>query len=377
MTPHWLEDQRVRVALGIFGVLLAALIVVLAFIRVDRGDEGPPLPEPTPSSTRTTPTGPPTVEGLLAQREGFGQQVRGGADGPLVHVTTDADSGPGSLREAVTGDEPAWVVFDEDMEIQLGSPLRVGSNKTIDGRARDVVITAPGQSGLELVGVSNVIVESLTLTEFGDVTQTKQNDLSDAIYLDGATDVWIDHNDLSRAGDKLIAVANGSGGVTVSWNHLHDQEQVIQIGNQTTQEADAAQTATLHHNFFDRTGYRNPVVSYGRAHAYNNYYLDWRLYAVRSERVAQLLLENNVFDGGRNPRVSLVTVQGDGCNDSGTRCDARDGYLRAEGNLTDNTRRIRESEPGLVFDPSRLYDYSAETADRDLAERVESGAGPV
>ena len=163
----------------------------------------------------------------------------------------------------------------------------------------------------------------------------------------------------------------------MSWNHLHDQEQVIQIGNQTTQEADAAQTATLHHNFFDRTGYRNPVVSYGRAHVYNNYYLDWRLYAVRSERVAQLLLENNVFDGGRNPRVSLVTVQGDGCNDSGTRCDARDGYLRAEGNLTDNTRRIRESEPGLVFDPSRLYDYSAETADRDLAERVESGAGPV
>ena len=72
-----------------------------------------------------------------------------------------------------------------------------------------------------------------------------------------------------------------------------------------------------------------------------------------------------------------MTVQGDGCNDSGTRCDERDGYLRAEGNLTDKTRRIRESEPTLVFDPSQLYDYSAETADRGLAERVESGAGPV
>ena len=221
-----------------------------------------------------------------------------------MHVTSDADSGPGSLREAVTGDEPAWIVFDKDMEIRLDSPLRVGSNKTIDGRARDVVISAPGQSGLELVGVTNVIVESLTLTDFGDVTQTKQNDLSDAIYLDGATGVWIDHNDLSRAGDKLIAISNGSREVTVSWNHLHDQEQVIQIGNQTTQDADAAQTVTLDHNFFDRTGYRNPVVSYGRAHVYNNYYLDWRLYAVRSERVAQLYLENNVFDGGRNSRVS-------------------------------------------------------------------------
>ena len=152
---------------------------------------------------------------------------------------------------------------------------------------------------------------------------------------------------------------------------------MIQIGNQTTQVADAAQTVTLDHNFFDKTGYRNPVVSYGKAHVYNNYYLDWDLYAVRSQRVAEVFLENNVFEGGRSGRVSLTTVHGNGCNDNGTRCDPRDGYLRAQGNLTTDTRHIRESEPELVFDPSRHYPYFAEPADSGLAERVASGAGPV
>jgi pectate lyase len=306
---------------------------------------------------------PQPVKALLAQREGFARKTRGGSMGPVVHVTSNADSGPGSLRRAVSGNRPAWIVFDRDMKIDLKTPLRVGSNKTIDGRSKRVTLSAPGQS--------------LRLTRFGDVTQTKNNDLDDAIHLQHARKVWIDHNDLSRAGDKLVAVSGGSRHITISWNHFHHQEQVVQIGTQTTQVADARQTVTLDHNFFDRTGYRNPVVSYGKAHVYNNYYLNWRLYAVRSERVAQMFLENNVFDGGRSRRVSLTTVQGDGCNDYGTRCDSRDGYLRAEGNLTMDSRHIRESQPELVFDPSRHYPYCAEPADSALAERVATGAGPA
>ena len=384
MTADWWRDRRVlaAVAAGVILLVVAVLVVIWAATRGDDGrpgDGGPPPPSgpPTTSSPTATPTGPPTVQGLLDQRVGFGAQVTGGRGGRKVHVTTNADSGPGSLREAVTGDRPAWVVFDKDMTIRLDSPLVVGSNKTIDGRARQVEITAPGQSGFELTNVSNVIIESLTLSNFGDVELTDQNNLPDAIHLDNASGVWIDHNDLSVAGDKLIAILNGSTDVTVSWNHLHDQEQVIQIGNQTTQDADAAQTVTVHHNFFDHPGYRSPVVSYGRAHVFNNYYLDWKTYAVRSERVAQLFLENNVFVGGRSAKAALTTVQGDGCNDSGTRCDDRDGFLRSEGNVTsEGTRKIRESSPEEVFDPSDLYAYEAETADQAMADLVAAGAGP-
>jgi pectate lyase len=357
--------------------VVVGIVAALAFPHVDATRSDPPLPEPTSTHSAAVPTGPQTIHGLLAQREGFGRKVHGGSKGRVVRVRTGADSGPGSLRRAVSGNRPAWIVFDRDMKIRLRRPLLVGSNKTIDGRSKHVTISAPGQGGLQLVGVSNVIIESLRLTHFGHVTQTKNNDPDEAIHLQHARKVWIDHNDLSRAGDKLVSVSGGSRHITISWNHFHHQEQVMQIGNQTTQDADAAQTVTIDHNFFDRTGYRNPVVSYGRAHVYNNYYLDWRLYAVRSERVAQVLLENNVFEGGRSRRVSLTTVQGDGCNDYGTRCDERDGYLRDEGNLTTDTRHIRDSEPELVFDPSLNYPYSAEPADNAMAERVATWAGPA
>ena len=380
MTAHWREDRRVLAAVAVGLVVLVSLVVVLLVLAGDDEDPGdgapPPTSGPTSAPATPSPTGPPTVQGLLDQRLGFGAQVTGGADGPKVRVTTDADSGPGSLREAVAGDQPAWIVFKEDMTITLDSPLVVGSNKTIDGRGRDIEITAPGQTGIQLTDVSNVIIESLTLRDFGDVELTDKNNLPDAINLDHASEIWIDHNDLSVAGDKLIAVTNGSANITVSWNHLHDQEQVFQIGNQTTQDADAAQSVTVHHNFFDHPGYRSPVISYGRAHVFNNYYLDWQTYAVRSERVAQLFLESNVFVGSRSARAVLTTVQGDGCNDNGTRCDDRDGFLRAVGNLTEGARKIRDSSPDEVFDPAAAYAYAAETADQALADRVAAGAGP-
>jgi pectate lyase len=174
---------------------------------------------------------------MLADRAGFGRSTTGGYLGRMIHVTTAADDGPGSLRAAVAGSTPAWVVFDDDFKIRLAKGLEVGSNKTIDGRGRHVTITGHGTDGLIIDGVSNVIVSNLTLTDFGDVALTKDNDKPDAIHVRRAKNVWIDHNDLSVAGDKLISIDNGSAGVTVSWNHFHDQQQVFQIGSQLTAKA--------------------------------------------------------------------------------------------------------------------------------------------
>ena len=325
-------------------------------------------------AVRATPSA--TELPLLAGRVGFGAQVTGGAGAHVVHVTTDADSGPGSLREAVSVAAPAWVEFDKDMTIKLSKPLAVCSNKTIDGRGHQVEITGHGVEGLDLIGVSNVMISNLTLHDFGDTKKTKNNNTPDAIHLDHATGVWIDHCDLSMAGDKLIAVSNGSSAVTVSWNHLHNQEQVFQIGNQATGPADTVQTVTVEHNFFDHTGYRNPVVSYGRAHVFNNYFLDWRLYGVRAERTGQLYLQNNIFRAGPNPRATLITPSGKGCNDKKTHCDSRAGYLASVGNLLLGGAKVVTSEPTKVFDPAKLYRFTAQPATPALATEIAATAGP-
>lgn len=312
---------------------------------------------------------------LLSGREGFGRSVTGGYSGPIVHVTNNADSGPGSLRAAVSGNAPAWVVFDGDYTIRLLSGIPVGSNKTVDGRGHKVVITGPGTDGLLINSVSNIIVENVVLTGFGDVTLTAQNNTPDAIHVCAARNVWIDHTDLSVAGDKLISIGCGSTGITVSWNRFHNQEQVFQIGDQQDAGIDAQQTVTVDHNLFDHTGYRNPVVSYGKAHVYNNYLVGWKNFGVRSQRLAQIYLENNVFRPEQNRKAAMVTTSGDGCNDSRTRCDDRPGYLNAVGNLLLGRATVNTSNPSAVFRPASYYPYRVDVATTQLASKIQAEAG--
>ncbi|UOG77354.1 pectate lyase (plasmid) [Hymenobacter tibetensis] len=73
--------------------------------------------------------------------EGFGRFTTGGRGGQVVEVTTLADAGPGSFREAFTQHpgEPITIVFRVGGLIELKSPLKPKrSNVTIAGQ------TAPG-----------------------------------------------------------------------------------------------------------------------------------------------------------------------------------------------------------------------------------------
>jgi len=312
---------------------------------------------------------------LLGQRAGFGRTATGGYSGALYHVTTNADSGPGSLRDGCTGSSPRWIVFDGDYTITLKSGIYVGSNKTIDGRGRKVKLTGHNQYGLKLDSVSNVIIENLILTDFGDITRTHLNDPFDAIQIYKSHNVWVDHCDLSVAGDKLISIGSGSTNVTVSWCHFHDQEQVFQIGSMSGASLDVNQTVTVHHNFFNRTGYRNPVVSYGKLHSYNNYIYCWLVYGMRSEHIAQTYLEANIFEAGLNVRATLYKPAGDGWNDHHTLQDTRPGFINAIGNLALNGAKIVANEPQSVFNPRNYYSYTAEPATKVLANKISSQAG--
>ncbi|GGF43603.1 hypothetical protein GCM10011519_16810 [Marmoricola endophyticus] len=362
---------------AILAVSVPALAVAGSPAPVAVPDPGTAV-APAPTSVVAAPGAPSTaasVEGLRAH--GFASGTTGGGGGAVVVVTSDRDDPaspvPGSLRWALSRTGPTWVVFARDMTVRLAAPLRVPSNTTIDGRGHDVHLTGPRLTGLEIVDATNVIVENLTLTDFGDVTRTASNDEGDAVHVERSSRVWIDHCTLERAGDKLVAV-QASSAVTVSWNHFADQQQTMQVGSLSTAAEDVRATVTVDHNWFDRVGYRTPVVSYGKAHVYNNYLDRWQSSAVRSERVAQVVMQNNVLRAGASQKGSLI-VPGQSCNDAGTRCDARGGYLLATGNLAIGKVVLKSTGSGHVFDPRAAYAARPEAPTVGLADTLVRGAG--
>ncbi|KAL9620507.1 MAG: hypothetical protein Q9160_004976 [Pyrenula sp. 1 TL-2023] len=119
---------------------------------------------------------------------GFGSITAGGNSGPIVHVTTLADSGPGSFRDAVSHSNRN-IVFDVGGYIELESAISLSSSLTVNGQ------TAPGpgiglQGGeLSASGKSDIVIRNLRVRQ-GTLDPDKGKS---AVNLGKATNVILDH----------------------------------------------------------------------------------------------------------------------------------------------------------------------------------------
>ncbi|GHJ36229.1 polysaccharide lyase family 1 protein [Streptomyces sp. TS71-3] len=216
--------------------------------------------------------------------EGYGAGTTGGAGGPTVTVTSadafiDAAASDGPLQIQVNG------------TIQLDDMEKVTSNKTIVGTGTRGRITG---GGLNVSKASNVIIQNLTFSGSDD----------DAINVQYSTRVWIDHNDISDAYDGACDVKRASDGVTVSWNHFHDQDKNALLGHSDDNGSEdrGKLHVSYHHNWFDATTQRNPRVRFGNpVHVYNNYYYNNSGYGVASTEEAGVLVEGNYFENVKDP----------------------------------------------------------------------------
>lgn len=298
----------------------------------------------------------------LEAPEGFGAMTTGGNGAPVIWVTSLADSGAGTLRDAVERTEPAEVRFAVTGTIDLRDHVMVGPDKTIDGRDAYVTIT---RRGLVLVE-PNVIVESLRFNRFGDTTVT--DDPEDAIEIRGAERVWISHNEFSGAADKAIQVTSGTD-ITVSGNRFVKQAQVFQIGCFACPDS-AEMRVSVHGNWFQGgdKGYRMPTVNYGYVHAWNNYVQRWANFAMASNRVGSLFSQANVFEAGDWKRAVIFD------NPAPEDKDPRYGYVRSVGDLTLNGAEIYENQPEEVVDPG--YVAVVAPGSTSLKRGVVATAGP-
>jgi pectate lyase len=181
--------------------------------------------------------------------QGFGATTPGGAKGMVVHVTNLNDSGPGSLRAAVSQGKRT-IVFDVGGTIVLASMIPAkGSFITIDGFSAPPPGITLVNAGLKITGTSNahdVIVRGLRI----------RNSTSDGITIrDGAYNIVIDHVSIQGASDGSIDITQGAFDVTVQWSILAENAPnhnlLVLVDYQ-------ALRVTFHHNLFGRGRDRNP-----------------------------------------------------------------------------------------------------------------------
>ncbi|MES2574951.1 MAG: T9SS type A sorting domain-containing protein [Bacteroidota bacterium] len=135
--------------------------------------------------------------------EGYGRFARGGRGGKVVAVTNLNDSGPGSLREAVTNDiGPRTIVFNTSGIIQLNSRLVLSQPYvTIAGQ------TAPGKgicirtAPLGITG-NDAVVQNIRVRIGGGPT-------FDGMGLTGANYSIIDHCSISWTIDEAFSSRSG------------------------------------------------------------------------------------------------------------------------------------------------------------------------
>lgn len=346
------------------------------------------------------------VSTLLQQREGYGANATGGLGGRFIEVTSDQDSGPGTLRAALAQAKkgPTWIRFASDMTIVLDSQLRVPSNTTIDGRGKHVALI---DDGLGVYGSKNVILTHLTI-------DGRLNRLTQAVNIaNDSRDVWVDHMDLSRMSDRLLNVKNGSTDVTISWTKFHNSNKVMLLNNITSKdlfanyERDSIARVTLHHNYFFNTVQRNPRGQFGTFHLFNNLLENWDFYGMSFSLEAKALVEGNIFNNDAKrqcvepeffPTVEGVKVNycryiptaakrsalDNGASDEGAYQErkAQHGYtrdfkafLRLKDNLYlgDAKPVLQDYRPEAAPTPPYCYGYEKPTA--ELADKIRQHAG--
>ena len=181
--------------------------------------------------------------------EGFGASTPGGAGRPDVHVTNLNDSGPGSLREAVSQGNRT-VVFDVSGDIVLTGDLYVsGAFITIDGFTAPPPGITLRNRGLIIRGnrgAHDVIVRGIRV----------RNSPGDGMQIAyGAYNIVIDHVSIHGSGDGNLDITESSHDVTVSWSILAGPT----TGKNMLIKYNPARI-TLHHNLFVWGTTRNPQV---------------------------------------------------------------------------------------------------------------------
>lgn len=251
--------------------------------------------------------------------EGFGKYTTGGRGGKVVVVSNLNDSGPGSLREALSMEEPRIVVFTVSGTIPLESQLDVNyGNLTIAGQS------APGE-GISIrnypmkINAGNVIIRYFR-SRMGDEKGVED----DGISIIRQKDVIVDHSTFSWGTDESASFYDNEN-FTLQWSIVSESlnNSVHTKGEHGYGGIWGGKGATFHHNLLAHHKSRNPRFNGARTYKQdqpglevadfrNNVIYNWRANSAYAGEEGNYNLVNNYYKAGpatnKNVRDRIVEV---------------------------------------------------------------------
>jgi pectate lyase len=230
----------------------------------------------------------------------------------------------------------------------------------------------------------NVIVRNLKIVGYGVGDCAKDPAFDAAVGCSSGADavsissqshhVWFDHCDISDGTDGNLDINAGSDFITISWTKFHYSPRTDDVGNDSTgasghrfsnligsgdnvAEDVGHLNVTWHHDWWaENVNQRMPRTRRGKIHVVNNLYTSvGSSYCTNAGFETHLLVENNVYNGVKNPLSP----------------DAN-GDMLARGNVFTGTSGTTVAN-GTGFTPP--YTYTPEPTNA-LAAAIMTGAGP-
>jgi hypothetical protein len=224
-----------------------------------------------------TSTGTDSVLRAFPGAEGFGTQTPAGRGGKIIEVTSLADDGPGTLRNALNDPSPRIIVFRVSGIIELSQELTVHHPfVTIAGQ------TAPG-GGICIKGAGiaifshDVLIQHIRVRPGNEGPVNPEN--NDAVCIlgkhgdvDGAYNVVLDHISASWGEDETVSTWYGPHDITISWSIISEALNRSRHPKVTHSAGlligDYSDNVSVHHCLLAHNDFRNPLIISGGTHGF-------------------------------------------------------------------------------------------------------------
>lgn len=302
-------------------------------------------PEPAPKlANQSLAAAAPVLVPAFVGAQGYGAVSKGGRGGKVIAVTNLNDSGPGSLRAALTDPNPRTVIFKVGGVVTLNSLISITSpyltvaGQTAPGGGITVRFPPNQEPGVRGAGgdliqifTHDVVIRYLRLRRGN--TGVHGDNIN---ILDGSSNIILDHLSLEWATDENINIFSNEGGpvrnVTVQRSiiaeALNESLQtatgtkpghpvgVIIAGHQPTDSWRKVERIDMLRNLFAHNTHRNPRVAAKGVRIVNNTIYNWHARAAETLKDAVIDWEANYFQHG--PLSTNTIMYHESTNDTRT-----------------------------------------------------------